>query len=212
VAYGYFDMLARYIVETGAWDRVATMPLVASSREFQAMQAQVQGMAAASRGDTAAAQASARTIGALAAQTGRHPFAQQIIAIQAREAEALAALVAGDTASALAHMSQATTIEDSIAAPSQPPYPVIPAHELFGMLLLHIDRPVEARAQFEEALKRTPGRPKAIYGIARAAERMGDRETATRRYTEFLEVWRGADRDRPELVAARRFLGITSPR
>ena len=31
---------------------------------------------------------------------------------------------------------------------------------------------------FTETLKRTPGRPKAIYGIARAAESLGDRQTA----------------------------------
>src|SRR5262245_22423622 len=207
VAYGYFDMLSRYIVEAGAWTKSAAVPLVAPSRDFVAMKAQVDGMAAARRGDVAGAQAAAATIAALAAQTGRHPFAQQIIAIQAREAAAPAAQAAGDTASALARMDEAVAIEDSISAPSQPPYPVIPAHELYGMMLLELGRPAEARKQFEKALERTPGRPKAVYGIARAAELLGDRETASARYPEFLGLWQRADRDRPELATARRFLG-----
>jgi hypothetical protein len=59
---------------------------------------------------------------------------------------------------------------------------------------------------FTETLKRTPGRPKAIYGIARAAESLGDRQIAMKRYTEFLELWKQADKDRPEIAKARAFI------
>jgi hypothetical protein len=61
---------------------------------------------------------------------------------------------------------------------------------------------------FTETLKRTPGRPKAIYGIALAAETLGDKQTAIKRYTEFLELWKHADKDRPEITTARRFLSM----
>jgi hypothetical protein len=57
-----------------------------------------------------------------------------------------------------------------------------------------------------ETLKRTPGRPKAIYGIACAAESLGDQQTAMKRYTEFLELWKHADKDRPEIAHARGFV------
>ena len=57
-----------------------------------------------------------------------------------------------------------------------------------------------------EALRRTPGRPKALAGIARAAEVTGDRATARTQYTRLLDMWKSADQDRPELDAARRFL------
>ena len=105
-------------------------------------------------------------------------------------------------------MDEAVANEDSIYALSQPPYPPIPAHELYGNLLMEMNRPADAMKQFGEALKRTPGRPRAIYGIARAAEAAGDRQTATRRYAEFLELWNGADRDHPEIAVARRFLSL----
>ncbi len=101
-------------------------------------------------------------------------------------------------------------IEDAIDSLSQPPYPIIPAHELYGSLLMDMHKPAEARKQFEETLRRTPARPKAIAGIARAAEAMGDTATATTQYTRLLELWKHADSDRPELQAAQRFLHSAS--
>jgi hypothetical protein len=71
---------------------------------------------------------------------------------------------------------------------------------------MEMGRPAEARRHFEETLRRTPGRPKAIAGIAQAAEAMGDAVTARAEYTRLVEMWKGADPDRPELQAARRFL------
>jgi tetratricopeptide (TPR) repeat protein len=141
-----------------------------------------------------------------ASAPGQHPFVQQILTIQAREATALAAQAAGDAARAVTEMDAAVSIEDSIDSLSQPPYPIIPAHELYGSMLMAMGKPAEARQHFEQTLRRTPGRPKAIFGIARAAEAMGDTAAARVHYTQLVEMWKSADPDRPELVAARRFL------
>jgi tetratricopeptide (TPR) repeat protein len=202
VAYGYFDMLARYIVETGTWQEVPKIPLVAPSRDFVAMKLQLQAIAA----DAAGAKAAANQIVALSNEPGQHPFVKQIITMQAKEAEAIAARASGDIEGAMAMMNEAVAVEDSIYALSQPPYPIIPVHELYGTMLLEVKQPAEAMKHFTETLKRTPGRPKAIYGIARAAESLGDRQTAMKRYTEFLELWKQADKDRPEIAKARAFM------
>jgi predicted Zn-dependent protease len=202
VAYGYFDMLARYIVETGTWQEVPKIPLVAPSRDFVAMKLQLQAIAA----DAAGAKAAANQIVALSNEPGQHPFVKQIITMQAKEAEAIAARASGDIEGAMAMMNEAVAVEDSIYALSQPPYPIIPVHELYGTMLLEVKRPAEAMKHFTETLKRTPGRPKAIYGIARAAESLGDRQTAMKRYTEFLELWKQADKDRPEIAKAQAFI------
>ena len=202
VAYGYFDMLARYIVETGTWQEVPKIPLVAPSRDFVAMKLQLQAIPA----DAAGAKAAANQIVALSNEPGQHPFVKQIITMQAKEAEAIAARASGDIEGAMAMMNEAVAVEDSIYALSQPPYPIIPVHELYGTMLLEVKRPAEAMKHFTETLKRTPGRPKAIYGIARAAESLGDRQTAMKRYTEFLELWKQADKDRPEIAKARAFI------
>jgi hypothetical protein len=107
-------------------------------------------------------------------------------------------------------MDAAVAIEDSIDSLSQPPYPIIPAHELYGSMLMDMGRAAEARKHFEETLRRTPGRPKAIVGIAQAAEAMGDTATARAQYTRLIEMWKSADHDRPELQAARLFLQSAS--
>ena len=206
VLYGYFATLARLIVESEAWSDVPTLPLISPSSDFVVMKLHLEAMAAASRKDAATAKAKAAEMMERARVPGQHPFVQQILTMQAREAAAAAALVAGDAAGAVTEMKAAVAIEDSIDSLSQPPYPIIPAHELYGSMLMDMGRHAEARKHFEETLRRTPGRPKAVVGIARAAEALGDTATARAQYTRLIEMWKSADSDRPELLASRRFL------
>jgi len=206
VLYGYFDTLARFIVESESWSDVPTLPLVAASSDFVVMKLQLEVMAAASRRDAATAKGKAAEMMARASAPGQHPFVEQILTLQAREAAAAAAQAAGDAATAIREMDAAVALEDAIDSLSQPPYPIVPAHELYGSMLLAMDRPADARRHFEEGLRRTPGRPKAIAGLARAAAAMGDSATAAAHYARLADMWKGADPDRPELVAARRFL------
>ena len=206
VVYGYFDMVTRLLVESGRWDDVAKIPLLVPSRDFAAVKLQWEAKAAAARKDPAAARAAAGKLVSLSQEPGQHPFAKLIISLQAREAEAFAAEAAGDPETAIGRLKEAVAIEDSIDDLSQPPYPVIPANELCGNLLLELNRPAEAATYFQKALSRTPNRPKLIFGLARAAEIQGDGETAKKRYEEFLAIWKTADSDRPELANAKEFL------
>jgi tetratricopeptide (TPR) repeat protein len=206
VLYGYFDTLARFIVESESWNDVPTLPLIAPSSDFVVMKLHLEVMAAARRKDAATAKTKAAEMMTRARVPGQHPFVQQILTLQAREAAAAAALAAGDRASAVKEMEAAVAIEDSIDSLSQPPYPIIPAHELYGSMLMEMGRHAEARKHFEETLRRTPGRPKAIFGIAQAAEAMGENATARAQYARLLDMWKNADDDRRELQAARRFL------
>jgi tetratricopeptide (TPR) repeat protein len=211
VVYGYFDMLTRLLVESGRWDEAAHLPQLVRSRDFMAVQLQWQAKAAAVRGDSVGAREAATKLVALSREAGQHPFAQQIITLQAREAEAFAAEAAGDTTEAVAKLREAVTIEDSIDDLSQPPYPAIPANELCGTLLLELNRPSEAQSYFQRALLRTPNRPRIILLLARTAQALGDKETAEKRSQEFLEMWKAADSDRPELAIARRLVRGDAP-
>ena len=206
VLYGYFDTLARFIVESESWSDVPALPLIAPSSDFVVMKLHLEAMAAARRNDAATAKTKAAEMMERARVPGQHPFVQQILTMQAREAAAAAAHAAGDRAGAVREMDAAVAIEDSIDSLSQPPYPIIPAHELYGSMLMEMGRPAEARKHFEETLRRTPGRPKAILGIARAANAMGDTAAAREQSTRLIEMWKSADNDRPELEAARRLL------
>ena len=82
-------------------------------------------------------------------------------------------------------MREAATIEHSMDTLSQPPYPIIPAHELLSTMLKTLARPGEAKEQFRHSLKRTPG-PKAG----------SDTES-------FLDLLKTADSNRPELAHAK---------
>ena len=206
VVYAYFDMLTRLIVESGEWNKIDSIPVVVPSRDFLAAKLQWQAKAAAVRQDAAAAKAAATKLDALAREPGQHPFAHLIIGLQASEADAFAAEAAGDSATAVAKLREAVAIEDAIDDLSQPPYPIIPANELLGELLLTVQRPADAAVAFEGALRRTPNRPMAVFGLARAAQALGDTATARQRYQTFLGIWRTADRDRPEVAAANAFL------
>src|SRR5262249_17939783 len=206
VVFGYFDTLARYIMESEEWQLASTLPRAPTSRDFAAMRLQIEAMAAAKRKDASAAGAAAEDLELLANEPGQRPLAQKVMNIQAREAQAVAALAASDQARAIAKMDEAATIEDSIYALSQPPYPPVPVHELYGTLLLEMNRPAQAQQQFSTTLTRTPGRPKAIFGLARSAQAMGDSREAARQYETLIEMWKGADADRPQMVTAKQFL------
>jgi tetratricopeptide (TPR) repeat protein len=209
VVYGYFDTLARYIMESGEWQLASNLPSAPSSRDFAAMRLQIKAMAAAKQKDAASARAAADRIVILSNEAGQRPLAQKVLTIQAKEAQAEAALASGDSEKATANMNDAVRIEDSIYALSQPPYPPIPVHELYGTMLLDMNRPAQAREQFAESLKRTPGRPKAIYGLAQSAQALGDNQTAAGEYAKFLQIWENADPSLPEITTARRFLAST---
>jgi len=206
VVYGYFDMLTRLLVEAGRWDEAAKIPLLVSSKDFRAVKLQWEAKAAAIRRDQGTAKTAATELVALSQEPGQHPFAKLIISLQAVEAQAFAAEAAGDADNAVEKLKQAVAMEDSIDDLSQPPYPVIPATELCGDLLLRRNQPAQAAAYFQKTLQRTPNRPKAIFGLARAAQAAGDNATARRRYEEFLRVWKDADQDLPEIATAKDFL------
>jgi hypothetical protein len=59
VLYGYFDTLARFIVESESWSDVPTLPLVAPSSDFVVMKLHLEAMAAARRKDAATAKTKA---------------------------------------------------------------------------------------------------------------------------------------------------------
>jgi Tfp pilus assembly protein PilF len=65
----------------------------------------------------------------------------------------------------------------------------------------------EALAAYEETLAKEPNRYRGIAGAARAAEALGDKEKATAYYEKLLALTRRSSSDRPELAAAKQFLG-----
>jgi tetratricopeptide (TPR) repeat protein len=87
----------------------------------------------------------------------------EILLLQAR---GLLAEQEQDFAAAERLILQAVTLEDKLPIAFGPPTIDKPSHELFGEYLLRRGRKVEAHAEFEKALARTPGRRLTEQGFA----------------------------------------------
>jgi Tfp pilus assembly protein PilF len=83
---------------------------------------------------------------------------------------------------------------------------VLPAREQFGELLLELDRPADALAEFESSLKNYPNRFNGHYGAARAAEKAGKPDKAREHYRHAADLAAEGDGRRDELAKARAFL------
>lgn len=117
------------------------------------------------------------------------------------------ACLASEHPGALRLAREGAELEETVEKHPVTPGPLLPARELEADLLLELGRPADALRSYEKTLEREPRRARALYGAARAAEAANDRETARRRYAELLEVMSKADADRPEVRAARAYLG-----
>ena len=79
----------------------------------------------------------------------------------------------------------------------------IPAREMLADMLLQMNRPGDALAEYETSLKSNPGRFNGLAGAAQAAEKLGQQEQAEKFYGQLLKACAGSNSDRPELKKAR---------
>jgi tetratricopeptide (TPR) repeat protein len=103
-------------------------------------------------------------------------------------------------------MRRAVELEDATEKHPVTPGPFIPAHELLGEMLLALEMPAEALAEFEASHLLEPNRFRGWYGAARAAELAGEEEKAQAYYEALIALAASADSERPELALAKRFL------
>lgn len=115
----------------------------------------------------------------------------------------------GDFTKVTQLLDQGTALEESLPPPSGPPDLIKPTHELYGEILLFLDRPKEAQQQFERALLWHPNRARSLLGLARAAAQLGHIQATRQAYANFLNIWNLADPDLPELREAKEFLEKT---
>jgi tetratricopeptide (TPR) repeat protein len=85
----------------------------------------------------------------------------------------------------------------------EPPNYIRPVAETEGTAMLAIGDWTDARAAWERDLTIRPRSGFALYGIALSDERAGKSEAAAKDYREFLNAWKDADPDLPQLVHAR---------
>jgi len=145
--------------------------------------------------------------GLASAVNGSASEVNSISPVNKLEVQALAASMKKDNAAAIETIKAATSLEEQGGAPYGPPGLIKPSHELFGEILLRAGQPKEAAEKFQIALLRQPNRARSLLGLARAAAQSGDTETARATYAKFLDQWKDADANLPELREARDYVG-----
>ena len=103
-------------------------------------------------------------------------------------------------------MEEATKIEENLPSPSGPPRIIKPTYEWLGEILLQANKPEEAAKQFEISLSRHPKRARSLIGAARAAVRQNKPIEASKKYSQFISIWKHADLDLPEFKEAESYL------
>jgi tetratricopeptide (TPR) repeat protein len=126
--------------------------------------------------------------------------------IMLRQMEALDLFAQGQHAAALATMDRAATLQARMPKPIGRPFPVKDVNELYGELLLQLNRPKEAIPRFDRVLARTPNRSRALLGLARAYRNAGDASNALAAYKRLLANYRLADAGLPAVAEAREAL------
>jgi tetratricopeptide (TPR) repeat protein len=135
----------------------------------------------------------------------RDPYWAEQVSIQRLSAEGWVAFAAGERERGIGLLRQAAEREALTGKAPVTPGPLTPARELLAEALLEAGA-AAALAEFERVQQTEPDRFRAVAGAARAAEQAGEAEAARQRYARLLEVAAG-DTPRPELQAARRYLG-----
>ncbi len=206
---GLVQMRAAYVLETGDWtNEIARRPVDVRELELDIGAAELwfRGYSALKRGERELAEAGLAALREHVAREGKSVPARGECCNPARgsyipgreaahvmELELEACLVLeSDPEAALALFARAAEAEDAMGFDFGPPV-VKPAHELYGEVLLELERPAEALAQFEAALERAPRRSASLAGLVRAARLAGDEEGARASEAELARMRHAAD-------------------
>jgi hypothetical protein len=208
-AAGYFALAAipaRYALERQDWKQAAQLALRKTPFPYtDAMTWFARGLGAARLGQAAQANESARALQQIRERllNDDEDYWALQVEIQELAVRAWAALAAGKKEEALRQMKSAAEMEDGTEKSAVTPGPLAPARELLGEMLLQMNQPAQALEQFEATLKKEPGRFRALYGAAHAAQLNGNRDASERYFRELLKVCARADKPgRPELADA----------
>jgi len=208
-AAGYFALAAipaRYALEREDWKQAAKLAVRETPFPYtDAMTWFARGLGAARMGQAAQANESATALQQIRERlfkVNENYWALQV-EIQELAVRAWAALAAGKKEEALRQMKSAAEMEDGTEKSAITPGPLAPARELLGEMWLQMNQPAQALEQFEATLKNEPGRFRALYGAAHAAQLSGNRDASQRYFRELLKVCAHADKPgRPELADA----------
>jgi len=212
-AYAFAAIPARYALEHGDWQQAAGLKLSPSDLAWnkfpqaEAILVFARGLGAARSGDMAAARKDMERLQALkeAMTAAKIGYWAGQADFQIKTVNAWIALAEKRHDEAVRLMRAAAEAEEASDKHPVTPGNVVPSRELLGEMLMALNQPAQALAEFERSLKRDPNRFRGIYGAARAAEASGNRQAARDYYAKLQTLTAGRDTERPELAQAKAF-------
>jgi tetratricopeptide (TPR) repeat protein len=213
-AYAFAAMPSRYALERGDWAQAAkltlTPPDLAWNKFPQAESILVfsRGLGKARTGDVAGAREDVARLQALkeSLTAAKNAYWASQTDFQIKTVNAWIALAEGRNDEALALMRAAAEAEEASDKHPVTPGNVVPSRELLGEMLMALNQPQQAQAEFERSLKRDPNRFRGLYGAARAAQAAGNHRAAREYYAKLDTLAATRDSERPELKQAEAFL------
>ena len=207
---------ARYAVERRQWAEAARLPEPTGfpGGRYAWADAAIhfaRALGAARSGDRERA---AAAVGALAAcretlEANDETYWATQVEIQHRAAAAWLAFAKGRKEEALQALRAAAELEDNTDKHPVTPGQIVPARELLAQMLLELELPEEALAEFEAVLQAEPNRFGPLSGAAHAAALAGRPDTARARFAQLVQVAPGSGRQ--EVRAAREYLSKPAP-
>jgi len=214
-AYAATAVPVRIVLENRRWKEAASLSLqdnvskLAPLENFRWAGAHVyfaRAIGAARSGQAAAAREATAKLkaieDALIVPPGTYDWRRQV-SIERQIAEAWTSYAEGKRDDAVTMMRAAADLDDATEKHPVTPGAILPAREQLGEMLLELDRPKEALAEYEGSLKRAPRRLVGLYGAAHSAKLAGDVTKATRYYAELAEMTKASDGTRAEIKEAR---------
>ena len=214
-AYAATAVPARIALENRRWKEAASLKLhdnvakLAPLENFQWADAHIhfaRAVGAARSGDAAGAREETARLkaieDALVVPPGTYDWRKQV-SIERQVADAWATYAEGKKDEAATMMRAAADLDDATEKHPVTPGAILPAREQLGEMLLELNRPKEALAEYEGSLKRAPRRLVGLYGAARSAKLEGDAVKAGRYYAELVDVTKASDGTRAEIKEAR---------
>lgn len=212
----YAVMRAMWNVATGGLDAPPAIDMEVLELGGLAQDLFGDGYVAVSRGDVGAAKQALTDLGqhiaatataALESETGGYDAAYagsiEVAEVLSGSLAGLIELAEGRDETAVALFDEATALEAGRPLEYGPPDIVKPSHELYGEVLLRLDRPAEAIEQFEIALGRAPRRTPSLLGLAAAARAVDDSPRLASACAELSSILRHSDSAaEPEACAA----------
>lgn len=209
LGYNFTAMPARYALERGAWTEAADLRVpVGALPHVEAVGRFARAIGAARSGNVSSAEVEIDELGRLVGELrgAGDDYWATIVEAQRLAAQAWVRHASGDEAQALRLAEEAATLEETVEKHPVTPGPILPARELYGDLLIALDRPADALQAYEQTLQREPNRARTLFGAARAAELAGRNSDARRHYSAFLDLMANADPTRTEVELARTFM------